>query len=47
MAWVEVVDKDNGTYYIPEIDTTFYGKIQLAEIGLGGGATIKNLQNSY
>ena len=46
MAWVEVVDKDNGTYYIPEIDTYFYGKIQLAEIGLGGGASIQNLQNS-
>ncbi|MCH2432115.1 MAG: S26 family signal peptidase [Candidatus Poseidoniia archaeon] len=46
MAWVEVVDKDNGTYYIPEINTTFYGKIQLAEIGLGGGASIQNLQNS-
>ena len=46
MAWVEVVDKENGTYYIPEIDTYFYGKIELAEIGLGGGASIKNLQNS-
>lgn len=46
MAWVEVVDKENGTYYIPEIDTYFYGKIQLAEIGLGGGASIQNLQNS-
>ena len=46
MAWVEVVDKDNGTYYIPEINTTIYGKIQLAEIGLGGGASIQNLQNS-
>ena len=46
MAWVEVVDKENGTYYIPEIDTYFYGKIELTEIGLGGGASIKNLQNS-
>ena len=46
MAWVEVIDKDNGTYHIPEINTTFYGKIQLAEIGLGGGASIQNLQNS-
>ena len=46
MAWVEVVDKENETYYIPEIDTTFQGKIQLAEIGLGGGASIQNIQNS-
>ena len=46
MAWVEVIDKENETYYIPEIDTTFQGKIQLAEIGLGGGASIQNLQNS-
>ena len=46
MAWVEVVDKENETYYIPEIDTYFYGKIELTEIGLGGGASIKNLQNS-
>ncbi|MEC7687207.1 MAG: S26 family signal peptidase [Candidatus Thermoplasmatota archaeon] len=46
MAWVEVVDKENETYYIPEIDTTFHGKIQLAEIGLGGGASIQNIQNS-
>ena len=46
MAWVEVVDKENGTYYIPEIDTYFYGKIELAEIGLGGGASIKHLQTS-
>ena len=33
MAWVEVIDKENETYYIPEIDTTFQGKRQLAEIG--------------
>lgn len=46
MAWVEVVDKVNKTYYIPEIDTYFNGKIELAEIGLGGGANIKNLENS-
>ena len=46
MAWVEVVDKENETYYIPEINTTFQGKIQLAEIGLGGGASIQNIQNS-
>ena len=46
MAWVEVVDKENGTYYIPEIDTYFYGKIELTEIGLGGGASLNNLQNS-
>ena len=46
MAWVEIIDKENETYYIPEIDTTFQGKIQLAEIGLGGGASIQNLQNS-
>ena len=46
MAWVEVIDKENETYYIPEIDTTFQGKVQLAEIGLGGGASIQNLQNS-
>ena len=46
MAWVEVIDKENKTYYIPEIDTTFYGKIELAEIGLSGGASIKDLQNS-
>ena len=46
MAWVEVIDKENETYYIPEINTTFQGKIQLAEIGLGGGASIQNLQNS-
>ena len=38
MAWVDVVDKENKTYYIPEI--------QLADIGLSGGAKIKNLQNS-
>ncbi|MFL2941567.1 MAG: hypothetical protein ACJZ2N_02060 [Candidatus Poseidoniales archaeon] len=46
MAWVEVVDKDNETYYIPEIDTYFQGKIELAEIGLGGGAHIKDLESS-
>ena len=46
MAWVEVVDKENETYYIPEINVTFQGKIQLAEIGLGGGASIQNIQNS-
>tara|TARA_B110000438_G_scaffold286791_1_gene318394 strand:- start:460 stop:1284 length:825 start_codon:yes stop_codon:yes gene_type:complete len=46
MAWVEVIDKENKTYYIPEIDTYFYGKIELAEIGLGGGASIKDLENS-
>jgi len=46
MAWVEVVDKENKTYYIPEIDTYFNGKIELAEIGLGGGAHIKDLENS-
>lgn len=46
MAWVDVIDKENGTYYIPEIDTYFYGKIELAEIGLGGGANIKNLEHS-
>ena len=46
MAWVEVVDKENETYYIPEINATFQGKIQLAEIGLGGGASIQNIQNS-
>ena len=46
MAWVEVVDKENKTYYIPEIDTYFNGKIELSEIGLGGGAHIKDLENS-
>ncbi len=46
MAWVEVVDKENKEYYIPEIDQTFYNKIELAEIGLGGGAHIKDLENS-
>ena len=46
MAWVEVVDKENKTYYIPEIDTYFNGKIELSEIGLGGGAHIKDLKNS-
>ena len=46
MAWVEVIDKENGTYYIPEIDTYFYGKIELAEIGLGGGAHLKDLEHS-
>ena len=46
MAWVDVIDKENGTYYIPEIDTYFYGKIELAEIGLGGGAHIKDLEHS-
>ena len=46
MAWVEVVDKENKEYYIPEINQTFYNKIELAEIGLGGGAHIKDLENS-
>lgn len=46
MAWVEVVDKENKTYYIPEVDTYFNGKIELSEIGLGGGAHIKDLDNS-
>lgn len=40
MAWVDVIDKNNGTYYIPEIDTYFNGKIELAEIGLSGGSSI-------
>ena len=46
MAWVDVIDKENGTYYIPEIDTYFYGKIELVEIGLGGGAHLKDLEHS-
>ena len=50
MAWVEVIDDINGTenkiYYIPEIDTYFYDKIELAEIGLGEGASLQYLQNS-
>ena len=32
MFWVDVVDKNNGTYYIPEIDTFYYGEIKLDEI---------------
>ena len=54
MAWVDVLeepqdmDGDNVTdyYYIPEIDTYFGSQIELSEIGLSGGAHLKNLENS-
>ena len=54
MAWVDVLEEprdmngDNITdyYYIPEIETYFGSKIEFSEIGLSGGAHLKNLENS-
>ena len=54
MAWVDILeepqdmdgDGDTDYYYIPEIDLYYGSKIELAEIGLGGGAHIKDLKNS-
>ena len=54
MAWVEVLEEpkdmngDNITdyYYIPGIDSYFGPKIEFSEIGLSGGAHLKDLQNS-
>ena len=54
MAWVDVLeepqdmdgDGDTDYYYIPEINTYFGSKIALSEIGLNGGAHIKDLEHS-
>ena len=54
MAWVDVLEEprdmngDNITdyYYIPEIETYFGSKIEFSEIGLSGGAHLKDLENS-
>ena len=45
MAWVEV--RDDGSYYLPEIDMEFSnGKLVLAEIGLPPGAPLTGLEHS-
>jgi signal peptidase len=45
MAWVEV--RDNGSYYLPEVDMEFAnGKLVLAEIGLPPGAPLTGLTQS-
>ncbi len=45
MAWVEV--RDNGSYYLPEVDMEFAnGKLVLAEIGLPLGAPLTGLEHS-
>ncbi len=45
MAWVEVLD--NGSYYIPEINTYFQNKIILNEIGLQMGHGISPKTSGY
>jgi len=45
MAWVDVLE--NGTYYIPEINIYFEGKIILSEIGLPDAQhSLSNLESS-
>jgi signal peptidase len=45
MAWVEV--RDNGSYYLPEVDMEFAnGKLVLAEIGLPPGAPLTGITQS-
>ena len=45
MAWVDVLE--NGTYYIPEINIYFEGKIILSEIGLPDSQhSLSNLESS-
>ena len=45
MAWVEV--RDNGSYYLPEVDMEFAnGKLVLAEIGLPPGAPLTEITQS-
>ena len=45
MAWVEV--REDGSYYLPEIDVEFSnGKLVLAEIGLPVGAPLTGLEHS-
>ena len=45
MAWVEV--REDGSYYLPEIDMEFSnGKLLLAEIGLPPGAPLTGLEHS-
>ena len=45
MAWVEV--RDDGSYYLPEIDMEFSnGRLVLAEIGLPPGAPLTGLEYS-
>ena len=45
MAWVDVLD--NGSYYIPEIDTYYENKIVLDEIGLPIGHGISPINSGY
>lgn len=45
MAWVDVLD--NGSYYIPEIDTYYENKIVLDEIGLPIGHGISPTNSGY
>ncbi len=45
MAWVEV--RDNGSYYLPEVDMEFAnGELVLAEIGLPPGAPLTGITQS-